>query len=450
MSEPSHEHDPALSTPYADWLQATVASVEQAIAAAEPVRSSYAGAPADLGARLDAAVDAEAGELIGLSHDLHAHPELAFEEHHAAKAVAELMRRRGIDVATGVGGLPTALRAEVGTGTSPVITICAEYDALPGIGHACGHNVIAATAVGAFLACAQVADELPGTVQLVGCPGEEGGGGKEYLAQGGVFDRADAAIMAHPYGVDAVSHEWLGARTVDVVYRGLSAHAAAMPFLGRNALDAIVEAYEGFSRLRQHILPGDRVHGIITDGGQKPNIVPERAAGSFFLRSRSVAGIEVLTERAKAIFEAAAHANGVRVDIDWDVRPLYLPVRDNMTLAARYAEAMVSRGRTVAPKGVLPSELAASTDMGNVSVRVPAIHPLLAIAPPTTTIHQPEFTEWAQSERADAGVVDGAIALARTAADFLCDEQLRADVHAEFAAAGGPMDVAALTDASLE
>jgi amidohydrolase len=448
MSESDAEPDAALSTPYADWLAATVTSIEQALADAEPVRSPHAGAPAELGARVDAAVEAAAGDLIALSHDLHAHPELLFAEHHAVKAIAELVERHDIGVETGVGGLATALRAEVGTGQAPVVTICAEYDALPGIGHACGHNVIAATAAGAFLACAQVADELPGTVQLLGTPGEEGGGGKEYLARAGVFDRTDAAIMLHPYGVDAVDHEWLGVRTVDVVYQGLSAHAAALPFLGRNALDAIVDAYDSLARLRQHLLPGDRVHGIITDGGQKPNIVPERAAGSFFLRSRSVAGIEALTQRAQALFEAAAHANGVRLHLDWDVVAPYLPLRTNHWLAARYAEALVPRGRPVAPKGVLPPELAASTDMGNVSMRVPAIHPLLAIAPPGVTIHQPEFAEWAASDHAEAGVVDGAVGLARTAADFLCDERLRADVRAEFEAAGGVVDVARVTSAT--
>lgn len=441
MSEPDGQPDAALSTPYADWLASTVRSIEAALAEAEPVRSSHAGAPAELAGRLDVGVDADAGDLIGLSRDLHAHPELLFEEHHAAKAIAELVRSRGIDVETGVGGLATALRAQVGTGRAPVVAICAEYDALPGIGHACGHNVIAATAVGAFLACAAVADELPGTVQLLGTPGEEGGGGKEHLARAGVFDAIDAAIMLHPYGVDAVDHEWLGVRTVDVVYQGLSAHAAAMPFLGRNALDAVVDAYDHLARLRQHVLPGDRVHGIITDGGQKPNIVPERAAGSFFFRSRSVAGMEALSQRGQAIFDAAAQANGVIAHCDWDVVPPYLPLRTNTTLAARYAEALAPRGRPVAPKGVLPPELAASTDMGNVSVRVPAIHPLLGIAPPGVTIHQPEFAQWAASERADAGVLDGAVGLARTAADFLCDEGLRADVRAEFDAAGGVVDV---------
>lgn len=438
MSDATGDSPEPLPTPYADWLAATLADVERAVAAAEPVRSAHDGAPAELGAQLDVAVDAHAADLVALSHDLHAHPELVFAEHHAAKAVAELVAAHGIDVDTGAGGLATAVVAEVGTGRAPVVTICAEYDALPDIGHACGHNVIAATAVGAFLACARVADDLPGTVRLLGTPAEEGGGGKEHLARAGVFDDVDAALMLHPFGADAAAHTWLGVRTVDVAYEGLAAHAALAPFLGRNALDAMVAAYDDLARLRQHVLPGDRVHGVITDGGAKPNIVPARAAGSFYLRSRTLEGMEALADRAGAILAAAADAHGVRAHVDWDPVPPYLPLRDNLTLAARYAEAMVPRGRTVAPPGVLPADLAASTDMGNVSQRVPAIHPLLAIAPPTAWIHTPEFAEWSASGRADAGVVDGAAALARTAVDFLCDDRLRADVAAEFGSAPDP------------
>ena len=426
------------------WLEATFAGIEDALARAEPVRSEHAGAPADLGRGAEDAVTTRASDLIALSHDLHANPELVFEEHHAAATIGRLLEQAGHEVARPAGGLDTAFTAEVGQGR-PRVAICAEYDALPDIGHACGHNVIAATAVGAFLACAEVAGDLEGSVRLVGCPAEEGGGGKEHLARAGVFDDCDAAIMVHPFGADAVAHEWLGVRTVDVTYHGLAAHAAALPFMGRNALDAIVTAYQSIAQLRQHVLPGDRVHGIITDGGAKPNVVPERAAGFFYLRSRSVEGITALTQRAGAIFEAAAEATDTRAETDWDVVPLYLPMRNNQTLAARYAQALAPRGRTVAPQGVLPAELTGSTDMGNVSLRVPSIHPLLGIAPPTAVIHSPEFADWARSERADAGVVDGAVGLARTALDFLSDGDLRASVQAEFEAAGGAVDVEELS-----
>lgn len=433
-----------LPTPYADWLASTFERVEAQLAEAEPVRSAHDGAPDDVAGRLEESVERRADDLVELSRSIHANPELVFAEHHATKAISELLTAHGHDCEVGVGGLDTAVRAEVGSGGRPRVAVCAEYDALPGIGHACGHNVIAATATGALLATADVAGDLDGSVTLIGCPAEEGGGGKEYLAQAGVFDDVDAAIMVHPFGADVAAHEWLGVRTVDVVYEGLSAHAAATPFLGRNALDAVVAAYNGIAQLRQHVLPGDRLHGVITDGGQKPNVVPERAAASFFLRSRSLEGIDELTERARVIFEAAAQSTGTRAHLIWDTTPLYLPVRNNHALAARYAEALAPRGRTVAPEGIWPAELTGSTDMGNISLRVPAIHPLLGIAPPTVPIHNPEFAKWAASERGDAGVVDGAIGLARTAADFLCDERLRRDVREEFDAAGGVVDVASM------
>jgi metal-dependent amidase/aminoacylase/carboxypeptidase family protein len=193
------------------------------------------------------------------------------------------------------------------------------------------------------------------------------------------------------------------------------------------------------------MLPSDRVHGIITDGGQKPNIVPERAAASFFLRSASPEGMAELAERADAIFTAAAAGTGTRLEVTWDPVPVYLPVRNNSALAARYAVHMAPRGRKVLPAGVLPTEVTGSTDLGNVSVRVPAIHPLLAIAPPDVAIHTPAFAEWAISERADAGTVDGSIALAATAVDYLTDERLRGAVAEEFDLAGGVIDVDALT-----
>jgi amidohydrolase len=430
--------------PYAGYLEALTARMARDIEAAPPLRSRHDGAPTALAGALEAEVEALAGDLVALSHDLHANPELGYAEHRSVRAVADLLARHGHDAEVGAYGVETALRARAGEGR-PRVAVLAEYDALPGIGHACGHNVICATAVGAFLALARRIDDLGGSVELIGCPAEEGGGGKELIARAGGFDDVDAALMLHPFGADAAAHPWLGVRTVDVVYRGLPAHAAATPHLGRNALDAVVLAYTGISQLRQHMLPTDRVHGIITDGGQKPNIVPERAAASFFLRSASPEGLAELVDRARAIFEGAAVTTGTEVDIAWDPVPIYLPVRNNLALAARYAEHLGRRGRKVVPEGVIPGEMTGSTDLGNVSVRVPAIHPLLGIAPPDVSIHTPEFARWAASERADAGVVDGAVGLALTGADFLVDAALRTAAAEEFTAAGGVVDVAALT-----
>jgi metal-dependent amidase/aminoacylase/carboxypeptidase family protein len=214
-----------------------------------------------------------------------------------------------------------------------------------------------------------------------------------------------------------------------------------MPFMGRNALDAVVHAYTAVAQLRQHMLPSDRVHGIITEGGRAPNVVPDRASAHFYVRSAEPETLMALADRVQSIFEAAAIATGTTVDTTWDVCPPYLPVRTNRSLAARYAVNLGDRDRHVLPAGVAPGELAASTDMGNISVRVPSIHPLLAIAPPEVIIHTAEFAEWAVSDRADRATLDGAIALARTAADYLADAQLRAAARDDFTADGGVIAV---------
>lgn len=413
-------------------------------AIADPPTSPHDGAAADVLDAVTSGVERRADELTALSHDLHEHPEVSFEERHAVAAVEALLKRDGHDAEVGIGGLETALRARAGSG-EPSIAVLAEYDALPGIGHACGHNVICATAVGAFLAAADVVERIGGSVQLIGCPAEEGGGGKEYLARAGTFDEVGAAVMLHPAGFGTVAHRWLGRRQVEVTYHGRAAHASAMPFLGRNALDAVVDAYVGIGQLRQHLPPGDRVHGVITDGGQRPNIVPERATAIFYLRSPSLDGLTSVCERADAIFRGAALMTGTELELSWDPAPAYLPVRNNLTLARRYALTLAARGHVVLDAGVVPEELTGSTDLGNVSVRVPSIHPTLAISPHDVTIHQPRFAEWAASERADAAIVDGAIGLARVMVDFLADADLRAAVAAEFEDSGGVVDVETLT-----
>lgn len=428
-----------LPLPYADQLGKLIDGMLKGVAGAEALTSPHAGAGGAMRDRITASVEGLGDQLVELSHDIHAHPELGYEEHEAARAIATLLGKHGHDAEVGAYGVPTALRARAGTGR-PCVAILAEYDALPEIGHACGHNVIAATAVGAFLALAEVVDELGGSVELIGTPAEEGGGGKELIARAGGFDDVDAALMLHPFGADAAEHPWLGVRQIEAVFHGLAAHASAMPFLGRNALDAVVTAYQSFAQMRQHMLPTDRIHGIITDGGQKPNIVPERAAALFYLRSGEPETLRVLSDRAREICEAAALATGTRAELRWDPAPVYLPVRNNHALAARYAVNLAPRGRTVLPLGVLPGEISGSTDMGNVSVRVPGIHPLLSIAPPYVTIHSPLFAEHAASEAADIGCVDGAIGLALTGADFLTDAALRDDARAEFDAAGGVID----------
>jgi amidohydrolase len=413
---------------------------EFATAQAPAIYPAVSGASPELAAAIVAGVTDRTEDLCTLSHDIHARPELAFSEHVAVETVAKLLTRYGADVQADVWGLPTALVAGAGSGR-PHVAILAEYDALPEIGHGCGHNIICAAAVGAFLTLAPIIHELGGRVSLIGTPAEEGGGGKEIIARAGGFDDVDAAVMVHPAGADAAECAYLGLRELNVTYRGLAAHAASQPYLGRNALDAVVTAYQSIAQLRQHLLPVERVHGVITDGGAKPNIVPERAAASFYFRSPTVGTLEQLTDRADAIFHAAAAATGTEVELEWNATPVYLPVRTNRPLAARYVAALAERGRDVALIAPVP---AGSTDMGNVSVRVPAIHPKLAVSPPTISLHSRQFTDYAISPAGDRAVLDGAIGLARTAADFLADAELRKIVADDFARAGGVVDVVAL------
>jgi amidohydrolase len=380
------------------------------------------------------------GDLVALSRDIHTHPELGFEEHHAAAAVADTVRRHGIDIEVGVFGLETAFRAVVGEG-EPRVAILAEYDALPGIGHGCGHNVICGAGVGAFLAAAPFVADLGGAIELIGTPAEEGGSGKEFIARAGGFDGIDCAMMAHPAGSSATAATYLGLRQVEVDFYGEGAHASAFAYMGRNALDACVSAYTMISQLRQHMLPTDRIHGIITDGGDKPNIVPEHAAAMYFVRSEQLDSLVELTERIDGIFEGAAVGTGTKAVARWDVNPLAVPVRNNMALAARFRNARARVGDVMPLRSAVPS---GSTDMGNVSVRVPSIHPKVAISPKSVPVHTAQFAGYAGSESGDQGVIDGAHGLAMTALDFLADPSLRADVAAEFAAAGGAVDVPAL------
>jgi amidohydrolase len=379
-------------------------------------------------------------DLKSLSHTIHANPETAFEEHHAAASVVETLARHGLETEVGTFGLDTSFVATVGEGR-PRVAILAEYDALPGIGHGCGHNVICAAAVGGFLAAAAQVSKFGGSVRLIGCPAEEGGSGKELIARAGGFEDVDCAMMVHPAGSPSAACTYLGMRQVEVSFHGLEAHASAVPFMGRNALDACVAAYTLIAQLRQHMLPDDRIHGVITDGGNKPNIIPDHAAAMYYVRSKHVDTLVELTERMDAIFHGAAAATGTYAEVNWDVNPLALPVRNNMVLANRFALSQDERGEPMPLRSPVPS---GSTDMGNVSVRVPAIHPKVTISPSTVPVHTAEFARYAGSPSGDAGVLNGAYGLAVTALDFLADPELRADVEEEFQASGGSLDVTAL------
>lgn len=427
--------------PDRSYLDALESSTRRKAATAIPVESPFVGAPTPLAERVGTALARHADRLVALSHDIFDHPEEAFREVRSAAAVAAVVREAGIATQIGVHGLDTALRAEIGEPGGPAVAILAEYDALPGIGHGCGHNVIAASAVGAFLALAAVADDLPGRVVLLGTPAEEGNSGKEILARGGAFADLDAAIMAHPFGYDAIDHPFIGRRILRVHYRGVAAHASASPFMGRNALDAIALNYQAVGFLRQHLPPSDRVHGIVLEGGDRPSIVPERATVEYYLRSHLPETLRDLSARMEDIAHGAALATGTGVELEWDPQPFTLPTRFNGPLSARWAVHQRARGRTALTSEVVPTELAASTDFGNVSYRIPGIHPVIAVGPPDVALHTAEFGRCARGPEGDRAVLDAAYGLAQTALDYLTDPALRAAVADDFERAGGVADV---------
>ncbi len=379
-----------------------------------------------------AMIDAMSAELLAVSHEIHSKPELAFHEHEAARILTAALDRADLPVTRGAFGLPTAYASSFGD-KGPEVAILSEYDALPGIGHACGHNIIATTGLGAALALSKLNTRLPGRVRYLGTPAEEQGGGKELMAQDGAFDGVDAAMMVHPAGVDLVTMPCICVSEVAVTYRGRSAHASAMPHMGLNALDALITAYQAIAQLRQHIRPTERIHGIIKKGGMAPNIVPDETVGVFYVRAASAEDLAPLKARVQACFEAGALATGCTAEIKW-AKADYLDLKTSMPLADAYEANARSLGRDFFPLSKMPSGSAGSTDMGNISHRVPSIHPMIACAPPHVVIHNPEFAKWAASDLGDKACLDGAKALAMTAIDYMTDAAMREQAKADFAA----------------
>lgn len=383
-------------------------------------------------------------DLVSLSLDLHAHPELAFEERRSAAAIATVLEDHGIDVERGVGGVETALRAEYRSADfdaerHPTIAVLSEYDALPGIGHACGHNVIAACGVGGFLSAATGLRDagIPGRLVFVGAPAEEGHSGKEYLIRAGVFDGIDAAIMIHPFSYDIGSHVWVGRRNLAVTFQGVSAHASSEPFMGRNALDAATLAYQGMGLLRQQMPHSDRLHAIIEEGGERASIIPETASMNIYVRSLFTETLLDLSQRVDDIIDGAALMAGVQVTKQWDVHPATLPVRNNETLVARWRSTQALRGREPLPAGIIPDTLAASTDFGNVSQLMPGIHPMVKIAPVGVALHTEGMEHAAASDTAATAILDSSIGLGQVAIDALADPALLTAAREEFEARGG-------------
>ncbi|ATG50813.1 peptidase M20 [Brachybacterium vulturis] len=429
---------------------------ELAMRASSHPGSSFAGAAEALHDRLEQQVAADAEEMNALMLDLAAHPEVAFEEHRSARAIADRLAAHGIEAQVGVHGLDTAVRAEIrgagaesdGAGAEedvPTLAILSEYDALPGVGHGCGHNVIAVMGLGAFLALAALAEAdpsaVPGRVVFLGTPAEEGHTGKEYMAREGAFEGLDAVVMAHPYGFDLADQTWLGRRTLTVEYHGHTAHASAQPYMGRNALDAASLMYQGVGLMRQQTPPTDRIHAVIREGGERASVIPDHARLDLYVRSQRPETLRDLSQRVEDVARGAALMAGVGVSVRWDEHPPSLPVRTNEALTGRWVQAQRRRGRDPLPHGVVSPSLAASTDFGNVSYRVPGIHPVIRIAPSEVALHTREFAACAVSEDASAAAADGAYGLAATVLDHLHDPALAAEVSEEFEAAGGAIDV---------
>ncbi|GAA1561331.1 M20 family metallopeptidase [Brevibacterium picturae] len=407
--------------------------------------SEFTGAPESSTAVLAAGLAAAREDLDGLLHTIHSLAETAFVEHESVRAIASVLRSRGIEVETGLFGLDTTLRATTGAGGGRTIAILAEYDALPEIGHACGHNLIAASGVGAFLAlhalCERDPSAVPGTVVLLGTPAEEGHSGKEVMARGGAFDGIDAAIMVHGYGYDCADQVWLGRRLLDVTYSGVAAHASAQPFMGRNALDAANLFYQGLGLIRQQMPPISRLHAVIADGGTRPSIITESATVRCYVRSKFPETLKELSDRVEDVAKGAALMTGTGVAVEWDEHPPSLPVRSNSALTQRWAVHEETQGRTPLPGGVLDESIAASTDFGNVSYRIPGIHPLIKAADAEVALHTREFAEASITPAAEDAAHDAGYGLACTALDFLVDDALAAEVVAEFERAGGAIDV---------
>ena len=371
-----------------------------------------------------AAIEGSRDTLLGVSHFIHAHPELGYEEFQSAAAVADAAEAAGFNVQRGIASLPTAFRATRGNGDLHVV-FCAEYDALPDVGHACGHNIIAAASLGAAIGLARVADELNLTVTLLGTPSEEGGGGKIDLIDAGYFEGVHAAMMVHPFPYERLDGTCLAVDHFEVTFTGKEAHASAAPWEGVNALDAMTIAQVGVGLLRQQLRPDDQVHGIVVNGGAAANIIPARVSGRFMCRALTSARLAELRQRVDACFQAGALATGATIAFE-ELGHQFSHMTSDGDLLAHYRTAAEALGRRFDLDDEGAPRPTFSTDMANVSLLVPSIHPLIAIPAHGAIIHQPEFTQACLGDGADQTIIDGALALAHTAIAVASDTALRA------------------------
>jgi len=372
-------------------------------------------------------VDAQRQELIQLSLKIHDNPELGLQEKKAASWLISYLQRNGFQIKKHIAGLPTAFQARYGQG-SPRLALLAEYDALPQVGHACGHNIIAASAVGAGVASKLAIDRFGGSIIVMGAPAEENLGAKIDMVKAGIFDEIDVAMMTHPDVLNLLTIAALACASVEVEFFGRPAHAAAQPYEGINALEALILSFNSINSLRQHIKEEARIHGIITDGGDAPNIVPAHSAAEFLIRAMDNNYIDELKEKVLNCFKGAALATGARLEYKWDDK-VYAPMKNNMALAQLFKRNLESLGRHVElsnPFGF------GSTDMGNVSQVVPSIHPMVAIASREVLIHSPEFASAAASEAGHKGLLDAATAMSMTVVDIMGQPGMLDKIRQEF------------------
>jgi amidohydrolase len=375
-------------------------------------------------------VDRLADELEGLSHRIHAHPELAYQEVQACGWLGDFLAAQGFKVEPGVGGVDTAFRATIETGDGPTIAILCEYDALPGIGHACGHNVIATSGAGAGAALAAVRAQLPkGRIQVIGTPAEEGGGGKVKLIRSGVFRDVDCAMMIHGFDRTLLHQDLLGIVRGTFEFSGKASHASADPWEGVNALDAVIGMYNAVSMLRQQVRPDCRIHGIITNGGAAANVIPEYASAIFYVRAPRIDTMWDLFKRVTAAAEGAAKATGCTLKVTQH-DSVYEPMKSSRVMLDLFAANMKMVGLAEGP--AIPDRLG-SSDVGNVSQVIPAIQPMIAIAPTGMAIHTREFADAAVKPLARAGMVAAAKTMALTALDLLADPARVTAAKEEFA-----------------
>ncbi|MCA1840479.1 MAG: M20 family metallopeptidase [Actinomycetota bacterium] len=387
----------------------------------------------DLKSSVAERIDQESKTLIRISHEMYDHPELAFEEFRASDLLATALEDGGIKVERKAYGLDTAFRAVTGVplGQGLHFIVCAEFDALPDIGHACGHNIIGTSAVGAGLGLAGVAEDLGITITVLGTPAEESGGGKIELLEAGAFEGADAAIMVHPAPMDVVDWPTLAWTQVEVSFHGKESHASAFPEQGLNALDAMTISYTAVGALRQHISPTERIHGIITHGGDAPNIVPKLTKARYFLRARTADELAPLKQRVIRCFEGGALAAGCEVEMDWFGKD-YDQVVTNHTIGGFYESNLAPLGRTAIPRSMV-EKFAGSTDMGNVSKALPSIHPVMGIDSLPAVNHQADFAAATITAAGDRAIMDAAKAMAWTLIDLATTDGAMDEVRERFA-----------------